>query len=287
MVRNQSGALGTARPTYIGSSKEIAGFGKKAAANRIDIFVAQPGEFLELGFLDGVQMRRYFDSNAHVQIAVSVALDIFYPLAFDAKNGAILGARRDVDPCLRVERRHIDLCAEGGLHEADRDFADQIVAFAMKNFVRLDVKNHVKIPGRTAARARFAVAAGAQSRAGIDAGRNTDTNFRSLLALSAALASAAGIFNDAAGAVAAGAGLGDAEDSARADDLAPATTSGAGLDLRFAGSTRAMASLTLVEFSDRSLFFDAMSRFLEVGFHTVAKIAPTFGRGRIAASAAK
>ena len=48
-----------------------------------------------------------------------------------------------------------------------------------------------------------------------------------------------------------------------------------------------MASLTLVEFSDRNLFFDAMSRFLEGDFHIVAKIATTFGRGRIAASAAK
>ena len=53
---------------------------------------------------------------------------------------------------------HFDDRAQGGLGEADRDLAEQIIAFAPENLMALDVQNNIQISRLSPAHSRFAVA---------------------------------------------------------------------------------------------------------------------------------
>jgi len=87
-------------------------------------------------------VNRHLDIDAHVQIAASVALDIPDAFVLQTKHRAGLGARRILmgSP---VQRRDLDLRAEHSLHKTNRHFAEQIVAVALEDSMRLDVEDDV------------------------------------------------------------------------------------------------------------------------------------------------
>jgi hypothetical protein len=105
--------------------------------------ITKGGEFLELGFLFLAQSCRDLDLYARVQVAVAVALKVLDSFAFDAEGGPGLGAGRDLDDRFAFERGHFNFRAERGLNETDGDFAVQIVAIALKNFVGRHVQDDV------------------------------------------------------------------------------------------------------------------------------------------------
>ena len=119
--------------------------------------------------------------DPHVQIPGPEPLDIFDSLALEPEGRARLRAGGHFDAGFAAKRRDFDLRAEGGLDKTHRHFANQVVAVALKNFVRFDVQHHVKIAGGRAAQARLAVAGGTQARAGVHAGgiRNLILDVRS------------------------------------------------------------------------------------------------------------
>src|SRR4051794_290773 len=118
------------------SLKKIFGLFEKALADRTFLAVAEIGKFLELGFLRRRQMRRNFDIDPHVQVAVAVALNIFNAFAFKPEHGARLGARRDTDAGFAIQRRDLYFRAQGRLDEIDRHLAQKIIAVALENFMR-------------------------------------------------------------------------------------------------------------------------------------------------------
>src|SRR6266566_1936298 len=136
---------------------------KKALGLWIHVFIAQPGEFLQLRPLGRVQMGRDLDVHPHVQIAHLIALNIFHAFAFEPENGSRLCARWNSDVRLALQRWHLDVRAQRGLDEVDWHFANQVVAVALKNFVRADVQDDKKISRRPAPNAALAVAGRAQS----------------------------------------------------------------------------------------------------------------------------
>lgn len=195
-------------------TENILGFFEEAFAERVDVDVAHFAEFLELGFLGGVEVAGNLDDDFDVEIAVTVALETFNPFPFEAEDGVGLGAGGDADLGLAGEGGHFDFRAEGRLDELDGDLADEIVAITMKDFVSFDVENDVKIAGGAPTETGFAVADGTEARAGVDAGGDFQFNLAGFFATTGTVANAARFFDDLAGAFAATAGLGDAEDAA-------------------------------------------------------------------------
>src|SRR5258708_12229877 len=90
-------------------------------------------------------MGRHFDIDAHVQIPMSVALQILYSLAFQPEHGPRLGARRDVNSALSFQGRNVDFRAQNRLNEANRYFAQHVFTFTLKNIIRLNMKDYTQI----------------------------------------------------------------------------------------------------------------------------------------------
>ena len=97
------------------------------------------------------------------------------PLPFRRNCLAVLRSVGNFDPRLRtVQRRHFELSAQGGRGHGNRHLAIKIGAVALEELVRLQGQENIKIPGRTAAQARFALTRQANAGAIFDAGRNID-----------------------------------------------------------------------------------------------------------------
>jgi len=136
---------GSASRPYPFSLEQFFCFFKKTFADGVGVFAAQFSKFLQFGFLFVVQARRNFDLNAHVQIAVAIALQIFHTVAFDPKGRARLRAGGDLYRCPAIKRGHFNFRAESRLDKTDRHFAEQVVAVALENFMRPDMQHDIKI----------------------------------------------------------------------------------------------------------------------------------------------
>src|SRR5258707_4741382 len=86
-------------------------------AQRAFLPIAQTGEFLELCFLLGRQMGRHLDIDAHVQIAMAVALNVLHALALEPKHRARLSPRWNFDGSLTFQSRHWYFIAKRTLHK--------------------------------------------------------------------------------------------------------------------------------------------------------------------------
>src|ERR1700730_1322551 len=147
-------------------------------------------EFLEQLFLLGGEVGRRLDVDLDIHVAALTGAHDRHALAAQAELVAALGAGRDVDARhLAVERRHLDVAAERGLHHGNRHAAMDVGALALEQLVAPHRQEHVEIAGRPAARARFALAAEADARAVLDAGGDVD--LQGLVAPHPALAHAA------------------------------------------------------------------------------------------------
>ena len=141
-----------------GSLKEVFGFFEEALADGAFLAAAELGEFFELGFLRGGQMRRNFNVDANVQVAVAVALNVFDPFTFEPEHGAGLCAGGDTDAGLAIQRGDLDFGPEGRLDKIDRDLAQKIITIALKDFMRSHVQDHVQVARWSTAEASFAIA---------------------------------------------------------------------------------------------------------------------------------
>src|SRR6266581_4831831 len=103
-------------------------------------------------------MRGDLDVYPHVQVPMSVALDILDAFAFEAKHRSGLSAGRNFDGRMPLERGHIDVRAQRGMNKTDRNFAKQVVAIALKYFVRFDMHHDVKVARGRSPQTCFAIA---------------------------------------------------------------------------------------------------------------------------------
>src|ERR1035437_22266 len=138
--------------------------------------------------------------------------------------------------------------------------------------MRSNVQHHIQIAGRPAAQAGLAIAAGTQTRAGVHACRDAKFDFGSDFAASVSVTSATRFFDDAPRALTLRAGLRDAEDAARTDDLSASTADGAGFGAGTGFRAGAVAGAATFGFGDGDFLFATVSGFLEGDFQVVTQI---------------
>jgi hypothetical protein len=129
--------------TTLALSKELFGFFEKALSDWRFAAVTERGEFLEFGALLGGQARWDFDLYARMEVAMAVALEVFDAFAFDPKRRPGLRAGGDLNHRLAFERGYFNFRPERRLNETDGDFAVQIIAVTLKDFMGRDVQDDV------------------------------------------------------------------------------------------------------------------------------------------------
>src|SRR5687767_320870 len=132
-------------------------------------------ELLEQLFLLGREIGRRLDVDLDVHVAALRRAHDRHALAAQAELVVALGAGRDVDARhLAIERRHLDVAAERGLHHRDRHAAMDVGALALEELVAAHRQEYVEIARRAAARTGLALAAEADAGAVLDARRDVD-----------------------------------------------------------------------------------------------------------------
>src|SRR5690606_16012622 len=129
---------------------------------------------------------------------------------------AVLRALGNLDARLRaVERGHLERAAEGCRRHRDRHLAEQVVAVALEQFLRLVRQEDVEVAGRAAAIAGLALAGEPDAGAVLDAGRDVDRERPLLGDAALARALAARVLDGVAAAMALRAGALDGEEALR------------------------------------------------------------------------
>src|SRR5215471_6672322 len=93
------------------------------------------------------------------------AVHVCYAFATELEHLSALRACGDFNMCLAFKRRHVDLAAQCRNGKRDWHVTIQIVGFAVKDVVLLDVDHHIKVARCTATYARLAVSRRTQSSA--------------------------------------------------------------------------------------------------------------------------
>ena len=234
----------------------------KTFVNGIVFLTANLSETLERLALSRVKARGNFDLHVGENIAFGETLQDWHSEASDTKSGPALCAGWNFQIHGAVERWHSDFSTKRGCGEGNRHFAGKIIAVARKNFVFLDVDDHVEIPRGPAAKSRFAAARAAQARITVNTSGDFDFDPAGLLDAPFALAGCAGLLDDTTRSVAGGAGLCDLKKSSRGDDL-PASAAGRACDrLATFLCPRAAAGFAGVHFANLDFLFTALRSLL-------------------------
>src|SRR6185437_7177704 len=273
---------GSARPL-----EELLHLGEEALAFRVALVVGHRFrlELLHELALPAGEVLRRLDGDLDVEIAARRAAQHGKALPAQAELVAGLGARRNFHPRLAaVDRRHLDLAAEGGLRHAQRHAHQQVGAVALEDGVRADADMHVEITGRRALATRLALAGEPDARAVLHPGRDCDLQRALALHRAGAVADAAGVADDAAGAAAGRAGAFDEEEALLGPHLAGAAAGRTGIGRRLRLVLGAGAGAGLARDARRHAQADlgAGEGLREVDLHGL----PQIGAGARAAAAA-
>lgn len=227
--------------------------------------------FEELALLAG-ELSGSENANVIVEIAFAAAAWVGEAFSLDAENGAALRAFGDFELLVAIEAWDLELGAESGLRNAERNRAIEIGAATFKEGVLLDVKNHVEIAGSAAIGSWLAFTGDTEACAGINARGNAQLD--GFFALNATLAAAIGaaFANDLAGTLTRGAGARNGEKALLIGELA---TAAAGLASDYASAFfRAGAVAGFAIFLARKFDFcgDAGGGFFKSERHVVTKI---------------
>src|SRR5262245_12466797 len=89
--------------------------------------VERAGELLEqLALLVG-QLLRHRDAHPDLVVAAAVAAQVRHPALLESDHAPALGTGRNLDPGCPVDGRHLDLVAERGLGDVDRQVEHDVV----------------------------------------------------------------------------------------------------------------------------------------------------------------
>ena len=228
-VRQKGGFL--AEGSFAIGSKHSLDFIEKAFSMGMILGCFALFEGAEKLFLFFREFDRSFYSDADEEIAFALAVDVRKSFAADAECFAGLGPFWNGDAAGFAERGgDLFFAAEGRFDKRDREFEEDVVAFAGKRFVGFDFDVDKEVAWRAAGFACVSVAAHLEAHAVVDAGGNA--YFDPLLFFDAASAVAifARISDDLARAVALGADARHAEKAAALENLPFALASGASAD---------------------------------------------------------
>src|SRR6185312_7861144 len=229
------------------------------------------------------QLDRRFDHDAANQIANMAAAHVPDALAAQAEQRSGLRFRGNLDRSLAAERGHLEFGAERRLRKADRRFAEQIVAFALKNRVLAHVDLDVQIAGLRACGAGLAFARKTNAVAAIDAGGNLHREFLLVLDPPFAVAGLARIRDLLAAAAAMRTRLLDRENPVLHAHATVTLAGLAGFELAV-GGTRALAFFTTRQRRYADLLFRAEYGFFQIQFEDVAQIRAASRLARAAAT---
>src|ERR1700676_1223610 len=139
-----------------------------------DLVASQLGVlFQQIAFAPG-QLRRPRDVNRNEQIAPRAAAHVRHAASAQPVGRAGLRPRDDRNFDRAVDRVYRDRSAERRLRERDRDVQEQLRTVAPEARMLREAEIDVQIPGRTAARPRFAAARDADAASLVDARGNLD-----------------------------------------------------------------------------------------------------------------
>lgn len=139
---------------------------------RTDTGVLHLGQFPQQSFLIGANVLRHFQHNVQKQVSRTTAPRVRHPACTNPQNFARLRAGIDVVLSFAFQARNFDVRAEDGLCVANRNVADQVLAFAFEKRMNLDVNFDKDVTRRSAVLARFALAAKSKQHSRVDAGWN-------------------------------------------------------------------------------------------------------------------
>src|SRR5438270_4315486 len=202
---------------------------------------------LELGqqlFLALGEFLRGLHHHLDVHVAGMPFAQNRHAAARNPKAAARLGAFRDLHAGLAaLDGRHVEATAERGRHHGDRHAAMQVRAVALEERVRGERQEDVKIAGRPAAPARFALAGEPDTRAIFDTARDVDREHALAGQAAGARAGWTRVVDHLATAVTRRAGALEREETLGLANLAVARAARAGLRFRSGLGAAARASL--------------------------------------------
>src|SRR5262249_12148778 len=151
--------------------------------------------------------------NGDEQVALAAGTEVRQAMAGHANNVAALDASLECVIYRSVQRRHLELAAEGGLAEAERHLANQVIAVALEERMLFHVHANDEIAARGARLSGLAFATQCKLQAGERACGDVDLERppHGDVALAAAFATRVG--DDLAAAAAPAAGLLHAEEA--------------------------------------------------------------------------
>ncbi len=119
-------------------------------------------ELFEEGFSGAREFFRKFNVEADVEVAVTGGVEVFDALAGEADDRAELGTGTDFDvEIFTGKSRNGDLATQNGSGEGNHLVDDDVVAFTLEDFMRMNFQGNIEV---------FEANAGA----GIGAGGNLD-----------------------------------------------------------------------------------------------------------------
>src|SRR5262249_39555549 len=154
----------------------------------IYLFAAVAGKLLEQGALSAGQLPRGLHEDAYELVAACAATQIGDALPLQTQHAARLRSRRDLHLEFAFQGRHVDLRAERGMREADRDLTDDVVALTGEQRMLADADDDIEVTGRTAVSSCLTFAAQLQPRTIVHARGDLDVQRLGLLHHSGAAA---------------------------------------------------------------------------------------------------
>src|SRR5580658_1513190 len=230
-------------------------------------------EFAQQLLLALRQVDRGLDDHLDIHVAARGRAQHRHALALQAELMTALSAGGNVDlGAAAIDRRHFDRAAERGHRQSDGHAAMDVGAVALEEAMRLDGEEDIEIARAAAAQAGLALAGETDARAVFDARGNGDREGLLLALPALAAAGAARILDDAAGAVAGGAGALDGEEALLRAHAAGAMAGGTAHRARPRGGAAAVAGLAGRLGRHAHGRLRALEGFLEGDLEVVAEI---------------
>ena len=188
----------------------------------------------------------------------------------------MLCAGGNLDDRRTFERRDFDFSTHGRRNETDRHVAEDVVALARKEGMRLDGDRHIQVSRRPRVDTVFTFVGEAEPHAGFDAGRNVHGNRPFLVRSLPALAGGAGLGDDPPGSFALAAWTADAKKTLLEPDLSHPFAARAGLHRCGGLGAGAFAVAAGFPAGDLEFRFLAVDRFFEGEFEVVLEVVAAF-----------
>ena len=232
-----------------------------------------------------VQVDRRFHRYPAHQVASRATAHWGHALAAQAEQLAGLGALGNLQLDPTIEGRHFQLATQRRIGEADRHLAVQVLAVTLEDRMLTDVDHHIQVASRATMRAGLTLARQANAITGIDTWRHLDRQCLALFHTTLPMATATGVGDHLAAAVATRASLLHREEALLHAYLTDTTTGGTGDRAGALLGAGTIAGLATNQRRHADGYAGAAHRFFQIQLEGVAQVTAALGAAtRTAAS---